>query len=30
VEWTIAAGVPYSVPALTARIKQIVDDAKKK
>ena len=29
-EWTIAGGVPYFVPALTARIKQIVDEAKKK
>jgi len=29
-EWTIAAGVPYHVPTLTARIKQIVDSAKAK
>jgi cytosine/adenosine deaminase-related metal-dependent hydrolase len=29
-EWTIAGGVPYHVPTLTARIKQIVDDAKAK
>ena len=29
-EWTIAAGVPYHVPALAARIKQIVDEAKRK
>lgn len=28
-EWTIAAGVPYYVPTLTARIKAIVDSAKK-
>ncbi|MEK7241059.1 MAG: amidohydrolase family protein [Gemmatimonadota bacterium] len=27
-EWTIAAGVPYHVPALSARIKQIVDSAR--
>jgi hypothetical protein len=30
VEWTIAGGVPYHVPALSARIKQIVDSAKAK
>ncbi len=30
VEWTIAGGVPYYVPSLTARIKQIVDSAKAK
>jgi imidazolonepropionase-like amidohydrolase len=29
-EWTIAGGVPYHVPTLTARIKQIVDSAKGK
>ena len=29
-EWTIARGVPYYVPALTARIKAIVDAAKNK
>jgi imidazolonepropionase-like amidohydrolase len=28
-EWTIAAGVPYYVPAVSARIKAIVDAAKK-
>jgi cytosine/adenosine deaminase-related metal-dependent hydrolase len=28
-EWTIAGGVPYHVPTLTARIKAIVDSAKK-
>jgi len=28
VEWTIAGGVPYYVPTLTARIKAIVDSAK--
>jgi hypothetical protein len=27
-EWTIAGGVPYHVPTLTARIKEIVDTAK--
>ena len=27
-EWTIAGGVPYHVPTLSARIKQIVDSAK--
>ncbi|MEK6611390.1 MAG: amidohydrolase family protein [Gemmatimonadota bacterium] len=29
-EWTIAAGVPYHVPTLSSRIKQIVDEAKAK
>jgi imidazolonepropionase-like amidohydrolase len=29
-EWTIAGGVPYHVPTVSARIKQIVDDAKRK
>ena len=28
-EWTIAGGVPYHVPTLSARIKQIVDAAKR-
>ena len=29
-EWTIAGGVPYHVPTVSARIKQIVDSAKGK
>lgn len=29
-EWTIAGGTPYYVPTLTARIKQIVEEAKAK
>ena len=29
-EWTIAGGVPYHVPTLTARIKEIVDQAREK
>jgi hypothetical protein len=30
VEWTIKDGIPYSVPALMARVKELVAQARKK